>query len=190
MLKPFISACAIALFLAASAHAQIQQTPGAEVTPPPRLPPNTPAPRLPCAPDLAVTSVTLTKGNLGQLSVTAEAHNVGRGEWVSNADFHNVSWYVHNRASGRRTNGSTPVPARVAQGALVAAVSTGVIHNAYSPVVPQTQIWVSVVHYPNILIDDLPCNDDRDASNNSVLLTVEQVRGFIRSTARTQTFRR
>jgi hypothetical protein len=132
MLKPLAAACACAFLLAATAFAQIQQAPaGAQLTPP-RLPPNAPAPQIttPCAPDLAVRSVTLTKGGLGQLSITAEAFNVGRGDWVAASGLHAISWQLHNRASGQRFGSSTPLPPRIAESALAGSVSTGVINNA------------------------------------------------------------
>ncbi|MGD9981307.1 MAG: hypothetical protein AB7H66_08065 [Hyphomonadaceae bacterium] len=82
------------------------------------------------------------------------------------------------------------LPESIAEGAVAGTVSSGVINNAYSAVAPQTSVVVIVAHHPDYRNDQYPCNDDPNYENDLFSLSVEQVRAFVRSTARTQTFRR
>ncbi len=195
MKSKFGAICAMALLtLAGSAAAQVTLPPGTQITPQQQLPlprggwrPTLPAL---CQVDPAIVSVTLTKGTAARsVTISYEVRNLGRSAWTSGANQQNVGIVARNANTGRAFRASQNLPGAAAAGARMLAFTTPAIPEAFDDFEWGGTVDVIIGYDPDIYIDSNDCNDDSNSANNRVHIDYAVILGFMRGTARTQTFR-
>ena len=187
----FSATCAAALIMVGSAVAQIQLPPGTPINPGPSLPPGTPLPTIPmaCQVDPAIVRITLTKGaQRGQVRISYEIRNLGRSAWRSGANQQGAHLIAHNGNTGTDFVSHRPLPAAAAAGARMTLYASPMINNAFDDFEFGGHVDLSIGYDPDIAIDGNTCNDDANAANNHKRIENAAILGFMRGTARTQTF--
>jgi len=188
--------CAFTTILAGTALAQDRFSMNIEAIPGGRLPagitprgltPWTP-PR--CQVDPAVVSVTLTKGaRRGQVSVSYEIVNRGRGAWTSGPRQQGVQLIAQNGNTGRAFRNHQSMPGGAAAGATLLRYTSPFISNAFDDFEFGGHVDVSISYDPDIHIDGNICNDDSNAANNRLRIDNAEIMAFMRGSAASRTFR-
>lgn len=186
--------CAFALTLAAAAAAQDRLPSGIQAAPR-QLPPGAtlrgPVLQLErCQVDPAVVSVTLTKGSRrGQVRVSYEVVNLGRSAWASGARQQGVNLLAHNGNTGRDYRNHRALTGRAGPGATMLRFASPYINNAFDDFEFGGHVEVAISYDPDIYIDGNDCNDDSNAANNTFRIENDDILGFMRGSATSQTFR-
>lgn len=195
MNTPLIAAvCAFACTFAGAAAAQDRLPSGVQVAPqqlPPGATPRIPVPGLArCQVDPAVVSVTLTKGSRrGQVRVSYEIVNQGRGAWASGPRQQGVNLLAHNGNTGRDYRNYRALTGRAGAGASMLRFTSPLINNAFDDFEFGGHVEVAISYDPDIYIDGNNCNDDSNAANNTFRVENADILGFMRGAATSQTFR-
>jgi hypothetical protein len=188
--------CAVACIVSVTAEAQIRLPAGAQIAPNRQLPPGFGTPDafrplpLTCQVDPAIRSVTLTKGSRpGQVRISYEVANLGRSAWASAPGQQGVQLVARNANTGGEFTHHQAVAGRAAPGAVMARFASPMIANAFDDFEFGGHVDVSIGYDPDIVIDGNACNDDSNAANNRLRIDNGAILGFMRGTARSQTFR-
>jgi len=143
-----------------------------------------------CDVDPRVASVTLTKGaRPGQVSVSYEVINAGRGAWASGPRQQNVSLVARNNNTGREFRNRQALTVSAGAGATMLRYTSPMISNAFDDFEFGGEVTVAIIYDPDITIDGNPCNDDRNSGNNTFRITYSDIIAFSRGTASTRTWR-
>jgi len=186
--------CAFATLLTGAAVAQDRLPSGIQPIPGARLPAGaTPRfnPQLPvrCQVNPGVAGVTLTKGrNRGQVSVSYEIVNRGRGTWTSGARQQGVNLSAHNANTGRTYRNHQAMPGSASAGGTMLRWSSPFIANAFDDFEFGGHVDVSISYDPDIYIDGNNCNDDSSSANNQLRIENADILAFMRGTATSRTF--
>jgi len=198
-MRKFIFVIAGAAFLAFAVGASAQQRlpqgtqvlPG-PILPGPRLPPEVLTPTIPsaCQVDPAIRSVTLTKGSRPlQVRISYEIVNAGRSTWTSGANQQGANLVARNGNTGRDFTSYQRLAARAAAGGSMLRFTSPMIDNAFDNFEFGGHVDLTIGYDPDILIDGNNCNDDSNNGNNRLRIENAEILGFMRGTARSQTFR-
>ena len=142
-----------------------------------------------CTPDPAIVSVTLTKGaRRGDVRISYLIVNNGPSAWRSGANQQGAHLRAQNANTGRTFVSDRPMTGVAAVGGTMARFTTPVIPNAFDDFEFAGHVDLFIGYDPDILIDGNRCNDDADTANNALHIDNGELLGFMRGTARSQTF--
>lgn len=142
-----------------------------------------------CQVDPSIVSVTLTKGrNAREVSVSYEVRNMGRSAWASGHRQQGVNLTANNGNTGRSFTSYQTMTGSAASGATMLRYTSPQIANAFDDFEFGGFVDVSLSYDPDIRIDGNACNDDSNGFNNRIRIENDAILGFMRGTARTQTF--
>jgi hypothetical protein len=143
-----------------------------------------------CQVDPAIASVTLTKGSRPrQVSVAYEIVNRGRSRWQSPANAQNVVLDLLNLNTRRSYHNMQPLPGDIPAGGRMIRFVTPMIDDALDDLEFAGTLDLRINYSPDMLNDGNLCNDDFSAANNHLRIDNATLIRFMRSKARTQTFR-
>lgn len=186
--------CAFTTVLAGAALAQDRLPANIEAVPGGRLPAGA-TPRIfpgvtaRCPVNPGVASVTLTKGSRrGQVSVSYEIVNQGRGAWSSGPRQQGVQLVAQNGNTGRAYRNHQRMPGSAAAGGTMLRFSSPYINNAFDDFEFGGHVDVSISYDPDIYIDGNNCNDDSSSTNNQVRIENAEILAFMRGSAASRTF--
>lgn len=154
-------------------------------SPKPRLDP----PKLTCNVDLAIGQITLSKGkSAGSVVVAVETRNVGSSVWQSGSKQQALNVVVKNGNTGNVSDHSWDLPGSGAAGSRLATNTTPLIPEAFDTFEFSGTVEARIAYDSDILLDSNACNDDRNSSNNLMVVTSKQVAEFLGSTATTRAY--
>lgn len=142
-----------------------------------------------CNVDPAITRLVLRKNGSGnRISMQIFVSNRGTAAWSSGAGQAMANWQLRNGNTGQVQGGSANLATAAAPGAAMMNYTTPTYRDAFDTFEFSGTVTVSLVYDPDIRIDGNRCNDDRNAANNTVTLSSQQVQAFLAGSSSTQTF--
>jgi hypothetical protein len=142
-----------------------------------------------CHPDPAITGVMLTKGSAPlQVQISYTITNVASSAWHSGTNQQNVTLTAHNANTNHTFTDTRPLPGDAAGGAQMLNFTTPMIDGAFDNFEFGGFLDLRISYDPDILLDSNPCNNDANLGNNHFRLENSQILGFMKGTARSQTF--